>query len=226
MTPAGEKGKPVRLYSYYRSSTSYRMRIALNLKGLDYELVPVNLLKSEQTAPEFSAQNPYATLPMLDAFGRKRAQSMAMLEWLDEACGGPALLPADIEQRFTVRELAYAIATELHAPLNMPVLQYLKTHLGHDQEAVDIWYRHWLKKTLVPVEYRLSQLDTGDFLMAEPGLFEAVLIPQLYNARRFNFDLGDMPCMTRIESACQTLDAFRRAHPDHQPDNPEKETAL
>lgn len=224
MAPAGERASQVRLYSYYRSSTSYRMRIALNLKGLDYEIVPVNLLKGEQAAQEFAAQNPYATLPLLEAGGRKRAQSMAMLEWLEEAYDGHALLPADIEDRFTVREVAYAIATELHAPLNMPVLKYLKTDLGHDQDEVDRWYRHWLKKTLVPVECRLSKLGSGDFLMDQPGLFEVVLIPQLYNARRFNFDLGDMPCMTRIESACQKLDAFRRAHPDQQPDNPEKET--
>lgn len=210
----------MKLYGYYRSSTSYRLRIALNLKGLEYENIPVNLLHAEQKAADFAARNPFASVPMLAAGGRDRAQSMAILEWLDEAYPDRSLMPADIEDRFTVRELTYAMATELHAPLNLPVLKYLKDTLGHDQDEIDIWYRHWLTKTLVPLEHRLAQLGTGEFLFDAPGLFEVVLIPQLYNARRFHFDMASMPYMVRIEQACLAHDAFRRAHPDNQIDSP------
>lgn len=208
----------MKLFGYYRSSTSYRLRIALALKGLDYENVPVNLLEGAQKEVAFTGRNPFAGVPMLEADGRDRAQSMAVLEWLDEAYPEPSLLPAGVEDRFTVRELSYAIATELHAPLNLPVLRYLKAPLGHDQAAIDTWYRHWLAKTLVPIETRLAQLRAGDFLLDTPGLFEAVLIPQIFNARRFHFNLAAMPHITRIEAACLALPAFAQAHPDHQPD--------
>lgn len=210
----------MRLHAYYRSSTSYRLRIALNLKGLDYEIEPVNLLKSEQRGEAFRQRNPFGGVPMLEDRGRDRAQSMAILEWLDEAYPANPLLPAKTEARFTVRELAFAIATELHAPLNLPALKYLKDPLGHDQDEIDNWYRHWLSRTLEPVEERLAQLETRDFLFDRPGLFEAVLIPQLYNARRFKFDLSDMPHIERIEKACSKLPAFTKAHPDNQPDTP------
>ncbi|RDC59476.1 Maleylacetoacetate isomerase [Alteripontixanthobacter maritimus] len=216
----------MKLYGYYRSSTSYRLRIALNLKGLDYDIEPVNLLKSEQRGDAFRARNPFAGVPMLEASGRDRAQSMAILEWLDEAHPARPLLPADIEDRYICRELAMAIATELHAPLNLPVLKYLTNELEQDKEAVGIWYRHWLEKTLVPLEQRLEQLETGDFLFDRPGLFEAVLLPQVYNARRFDYDFAASPRITAIEEACLALPAFIAAHPDNQPDTPEKEKVL
>jgi maleylacetoacetate isomerase/maleylpyruvate isomerase len=211
----------MKLHGYFRSSTSYRLRIALELKGLEYENLPVNLLKSEQKDAAFTSRNPFASVPLLEADGRDRAQSMAMLEWLDEAYPTPALLPSDTEDRYTARELTYAIATELHAPLNLPVLKYLKDPLGHDQNAVDTWYRHWLARTLEPVEQRLAQLRTGDFLFDTPGLFEVVLLPQTYNARRFKYDIDAHPHMARIEAACLALPAFQRAHPDNQPDAPQ-----
>jgi len=211
----------IRLHGYYRSSTSYRLRIALELKALEYENVPVNLLKSEQKSEAFSSRNPFATVPMLEADGRDRAQSMAMIEWLDEAYPENPLLPANVEDRYTARELSYAIATELHAPLNLPVLKFLKEDYGKSQDEVDTWYRHWLAKTLDPLEQRLAQLGTGDFLFDKPGIFEVVLLPQIYNARRFKFDLSDKPHMTRIEAACLALKPFQRAHPDNQPDNPD-----
>lgn len=210
----------MKLYGYYRSSTSYRLRIALELKGLEFENIPVNLIKSEQKDQAFTSRNPFGSLPMLEADGRDRAQSMALLEWLEDAYPDPALLPADPEDRYTVRELTYAIATELHAPLNLPVLKYLKTEYGKSQEEIAIWYRHWLARTLEPVEARLAQLDTGDFLHRKPGLFEVVLLPQVYNARRFDYDLAGSPHITRIEQACLALPAFQRAHPDNQTDAP------
>ncbi|MCT2558939.1 maleylacetoacetate isomerase [Tsuneonella sp. YG55] len=211
----------MRLHAYFRSSTSYRLRIALNLKGLDYAIEPVNLLKSEQRGAAYRARNPFAGVPMLEAAGRDRAQSLAILEWLDEAYPDRPLLPADTEDRFTVRELAYGIASEIHAVNNLPVLKYLKDPLGHSQDEIDTWYRHWLAKTFVPVEQRLAQLGIGDFLFDAPGLFEVVLVPQMYNAHRFDFDFSAFPRMTAIERACLALPAFERAHPDNQPDTPE-----
>lgn len=213
----------MRLHAYYRSSTSYRLRIALNIKQLEYSVVPMNLLAAEQREPEFTARNPFGGVPMLDADGRERAQSMAILEWLDEAYPAGPLLPADIEARFTVRELAYAIATELHAPLNLPVLTYLKREFGCSQDEIDQWYRHFLARTLTGVEARLAQFGADNFLLDQPGLFECVLIPQLYNARRFAFDLAPYPHLARIEAACLPLPAFIAAHPDNQPDNPENQ---
>ena len=210
----------MRLHAYFRSSTSYRLRIALNLKGLDYGIEPVNLLKAEQRGEAYRTRNPFAGVPMLEADGRDRAQSMAILEWLDEAYPDRPLLPRDVEDRFTTRELAYAIATELHAVNNLPVLQYLKNEYGKSQDEIDAWYRHWLAKTLIPLEARLAQLGTGDFLLDAPGLFEVVLVPQVYNARGFAFDFSPMPHIARIEAACLALPAFIRAHPDNQPDTP------
>jgi maleylacetoacetate isomerase/maleylpyruvate isomerase len=211
----------MKLHAYFRSSTSYRLRIALNLKGLDYAIAPVNLLKSEQRSEGYTARNPFAGVPMLEAGGRDRAQSMAIIEWLDEAYPERPLLPRDTEDRYTARELAYAIATEMHAVNNLPVLKYLKNELGHSQDEIDTWYRHWLAKTFGPIEARLEQLGTGDFLFDAPGLFEVVLIPQVYNARRFEFDFSSSPRMERIEAACLALAAFERAHPDNQPDTPQ-----
>ena len=212
----------IRLYGYYRSSTSYRLRIALALKGLAFDYVPVNLLESEQKGAAYKGRNPFGSVPMLEAGGRDRAQSMAQLEWLDEAYPNtPRLLPENIEDRFTARELAYAVATELHAPLNLPVLKYLKEPLGHSQDEVDTFYRHFLARTLDPLEKRLAQLDTKDFLFDRPGLFEVVLLPHVYNARRFDFGFADKPHISRIERACLGMTEFQRAHPDAQPDNPE-----
>ena len=211
----------MRLFGYYRSSTSYRLRIALNLKRLDYEYVPVNLLTSEQKGEAYTSRNPFGSVPLLEADGRERAQSMAQLEWLDEAYPEHPLLPVSIEQRFTVRELAYAIATETHAPNNLVVLKYLKEHFGASQDQIDHWYRHWLTRTFTPIEARLAQLGAGHFLFARPGLFEVVFLPQIYNTRRFALDLAAMPHIARIEAACLALEPFRRAHPDNQPDNPE-----
>ena len=210
----------MRLFAYFRSSTSYRLRIALNLKGLDYEVVPVDLRASEQKSDSFTSRNPFGSVPMLEADGRDRAQSMALLEWLDEAYPDRRLLPSATEDRYTVRELAYGIATEIHAVNNLPVLQYLKDTLGHSQDEIDVWYRHWLARTLDPVERRLAQIGTGDFLLDAPGLFEVVLLPQVYNARKFAFDFSAHPHITRIEAACLALPAFERAHPDNQPDTP------
>nr|WP_247711112.1 maleylacetoacetate isomerase [Qipengyuania vesicularis] len=213
----------IRLHGYYRSSTSYRLRIALELKGLEYEYVPVNLLTSEQKGEAFTSRNPFGSVPLLEVDGKDRVQSMAQIEWLDEAYPDKPLLPSDIEDRYIARELAYAIATELHAPLNLPVLKYLANEYGKSQDEIAVWYRHWLARTLDPLERRLAQLGTGDFLFDRPGFFEVCLLPQVYNARRFEFDFSDKPHIERIEAACLALPTFQRAHPDAQPDNPENQ---
>ncbi|MGE5953297.1 MAG: maleylacetoacetate isomerase [Qipengyuania vulgaris] len=213
----------MRLHGYYRSSTSYRLRIALELKGLEYEYVPVNLLKAEQKGEAFTSRNPFGSVPLLEAGGKDRVQSMAQIEWLDEAYPENPLLPSDLDDRYVARELAYAIATELHAPLNLPVLKYLANEYGKSQDEIAVWYRHWLARTLDPLETRLAQLRTGDFLFDKPGFFEVCLLPQVYNARRFDFDFSDKPHITRIEAACLALPEFQRAHPDAQPDNPENQ---
>ena len=212
----------IRLHGYYRSSTSYRLRIALELKGLDYEYVPVNLLESEQKGAAFTSRNPFGSVPLLEVDGKDYVQSMAQIEWLDEAFSDRPLLPGDVQDRYVARELAYAIATELHAPLNLPVLKYLANEYGKSQDEIGTWYRHWLARTLGPLEARLAQLDTGDYLFDAPGLFEVCLLPQVYNARRFEFDFSDKPRITRIEAACLALPQFQRAHPDNQSDNPER----
>jgi maleylacetoacetate isomerase/maleylpyruvate isomerase len=213
----------MKLHGYFRSSTSYRLRIALGLKGLAFENIPVNLVTAENKGADFTQRNPFGSVPLLEADGRDRVQSMALLEWLDEAYPDPAFLPRDIEGRYTVRELAYAIATEIHAVNNLPVLKYLKDPLGHTQDEIDTWYRTWLKRTLDPVEARLAQWGAGDFLHGDaPGLFEIVLVPQLYNARRFAYDLSASPHLTRIEAACCALPAFAAAHPDRQVDAPQQ----
>jgi maleylacetoacetate isomerase/maleylpyruvate isomerase len=215
----------MKLFAYFRSSTSYRLRIALELKGLDYEVIPVDLRTSEQSGEAFTSRNPFGSVPMLEADGRDRAQSMAMLEWLEEAYPSPALLPAAIEDRYTARELTYAIATEIHALNNLQVLKYLRGSFGADDAAVNAWYHHWLARTLDPVEARLAQIADsgvgGDFLFDAPGLFEVVLLPQLYNARKFTFDLDPYPHMRRIEAACLALPAFQRAYPNNQMDSPD-----
>jgi len=209
----------MKLYGYFRSSTSYRLRIALNLKGLAFESIPVNLATAENKDAGFTSRNPFGSLPMLEADGRDRAQSMALIEWLDEAYPQPPFMPKGIEDRYTVRELAYGIATEIHAVNNLPVLKYLKGPLGHSQDEIDTWYRTWLKRTLDPVEARLAQMKAGDFLHGDaPGLFEIVAVPQLANARRFAYDLSASPHLTRIEAACLALPTFVAAHPDNQID--------
>lgn len=209
----------MKLYGYYRSSTSYRVRIALNLKGLSYETVPVNLLTDEQQGAAYAEINPFKTVPTLEIDGVYYSQSLAILAALDELFPDPALVPTDPKRRQICRELAYAVASEIHAPNNLPVLKYLRNELGLDQDQVGKWYATWVRRTFVPVEARLQAESLSSPLPFEnqPGLFEIVLIPQIYNARRFDVDLSDFPKLLEIEQACLALPAFQQAHPDNQP---------
>ncbi|WP_372867283.1 maleylacetoacetate isomerase [Pseudomonas sp.] len=211
------------LYGYWRSSAAYRVRIALNLKGLDYRQVPVHLVREggQQHSAEYRALNPQELVPLLVDGGNagvRIAQSIAILEYLEESFPVPALLPADPAQRAQVRALALHIACDLHPLNNLRVLQYLSAELGVSDAAKDAWYRHWLHAGLAAVEQGLEvfagRLSLGD----RPGYLEACLIPQLYNARRFNCDLAGYPRILAMAARCEALEAFRQAVPEVQPD--------
>lgn len=213
----------LKLYSYWRSSAAYRVRIALNLKGLAYRQVPVHLVKDggQQHAAEYQALNPQGLVPLLvdeGNSGARIAQSLAILEYLDEVFPVPALLPADPAQRAQVRALALHIACDIHPLNNLRVLQYLSAELGASGEAKNAWYRHWVEKGLAAVEQGLAVLDGGLSLGNRPGYLEACVIPQLYNARRFACALGAFPRLLAMEDRCLALDAFKAAAPEAQPD--------
>lgn len=211
------------LYSYWRSSAAYRVRIALGLKGLAYQQVPVHLVKDggQQHAADYLALNPQGLVPLLVDAGNggvRIAQSLAILEYLDEAYPVPALLPADPARRAQVRALALHIACDIHPLNNLRVLQYLSTELGASDEAKNAWYRHWVDKGLAAVEQGLAVLDGRLSLGERPGYLEACLIPQLYNARRFECDLNGYPRILAIAARCEALEAFKQAAPEVQPD--------
>ena len=211
------------LYGYWRSSAAYRVRIALNLKGLAYQQVPVHLVKDggQQHSAEYQALNPQELLPLLVDQGNggvRIAQSLAILEYLDEMFPTPALLPSDAAQRAQVRALALHIACDLHPLNNLRVLQYLTGELGVGENAKDLWYRHWLHKGLVAVETGLVVFNDRLSLGERPGYLEACLVPQLYNARRFNCDLDAYPRILAMGARCESLEAFKQAAPEVQPD--------
>ncbi|MEK1908137.1 MAG: maleylacetoacetate isomerase [Pseudomonas sp.] len=211
------------LYGYWRSSAAYRVRIALNLKGLGYRQVPVHLVKDggEQHGPDYRALNPQGLLPLLvdeTNGGVRIAQSLAILEYLDEVFPVPALLPAEPEQRAQVRALALHIACDIHPLNNLRVLQYLSTGLGVSDEGKSDWYRHWVSTGLAAVEQGLAALSGRLSLGQRPGYLEACLIPQVYNARRFNCDLNAYPRILDIVARCEPLDAFAKAAPEVQAD--------
>lgn len=212
----------MRVFSYYRSSASYRVRIALNLKGIAHKIVPVDLANDAHLRLPFAKDNPFRGVPALELRDGIHGQSMAIIEWLDEAFPTNPLLPTEPSQRLVARELALAIATGLHAPLGRPAIQHIRSELGGDKNAVAKWQRRWLAKTLSGVEQRLEDRGTLNFLFDRPGYFECVLIPQVYNARLCDFDLDPYPRLRRIDEACTRLSAFRAAHPDAQPDSPDQ----
>lgn len=209
------------LYSYWRSSAAYRVRIALNLKGLAYQQVPVHLVKDggQQHSADYLALNPQGLLPLLVDAGNggvRIAQSLAILEYLDEVFPVPALLPTDPVQRAQVRALALHIACDIHPLNNLRVLQYLSGELGASDEAKNAWYRHWVDKGLAAVEQGLAVFGGRLSLGERPGYLEACLIPQLYNARRFDCDLSGYPRILAIAARCEALDAFKNAAPEVQ----------
>jgi maleylacetoacetate isomerase len=210
----------LKLYTYFRSSAAYRCRIALNLKGLTHETVFVHLIKDggQHTKPAYRALNPQALLPTLEHDGKVITQSLAIIEYLDEIQPQPPLLPRDAGERAKVRAFALAIACDIHPLNNLRVLNYLKGPLGHDQAAVDAWYRHWVETGLAACEALLPGDGCKFCFGDEPSLADACLVPQIYNARRFNADLSAIPRLVAIEEACGKLTAFAQAAPEAQPD--------
>ena len=210
----------IKLYSYFRSSAAYRVRIALNLKGLSYEYLPVHLVKGEQRDERYRALNPQALVPMLVDEGETITQSMAIIEYLDDKVPDPPLLPPTPEARARVRSIAQVIACDIHPLNNLRVLKYLTGTLGASEDAKNAWYRHWIELGLAAIEARLAaDSRTGAFCHgATPTLADICLVPQLANARRYDFSIEAYPTLGRIESHCLALDAFARAAPERQPD--------
>ncbi|HEA15867.1 hypothetical protein LCGC14_2071680 [marine sediment metagenome] len=207
----------MKLYSYFRSSAAYRVRIALNLKNIQHELVTVNLLKSEQQAPEYLAKNPQGLLPALETDNGVLAQSMAILEYLEETYPDTPLLFGDAWQKAQIRNLCYAIACDIHPIDNLRVLKYLSSELGADDDAKNAWYRHWVEVGFEKLELLLDsshQYCIGD----KPSLADVCLVPQVFNAYRFNVDMTAYPKIAAIYERCNKLAAFIDAAPQNQPD--------
>ena len=213
----------LKLYGYWRSSAAYRVRIALNLKGLAYRQVPVHLVRDggEQHGQAYQALNPQGLVPLLvddENGGAPIAQSLAIIEYLEEIFPVPSILPADPVARAQVRALALHLACDVHPLNNLRVLQYLSRELGVDDAAKNAWYSHWVAGGLAAVEQGLAAYGDTFSLGTRPGYLEACLVPQVYNARRFDCDLDAYPRILALTARCEALEAFRHAAPDAQPD--------
>jgi maleylacetoacetate isomerase len=212
----------LKLYSYWRSSAAYRVRIGLNLKGLPYETAPVHLVRDggEQHTVDYRETNPQKLVPVLQHGNRTIRQSMAILEYLDETWPDAPLLPAMARDRSRARALAQAIACDVHPLNNLRVLQYLEHTWGVPQAERDEWVRHWIVEGFEAVEAMLAgHVSTGEFCEGDmPTIADCCLIPQVYNARRFSVDVTRFPTIARIEAACLALPAFDAARPERQPD--------
>jgi maleylacetoacetate isomerase len=204
------------LHDYYRSSAAYRVRIGLNLKGMDYESRPVNLLEGAQKSGGYRALNPQGFVPMLEIDGERLTQSLAILVYLDQRFPDPPLMPDDIVDQAHVRAMALAVACDIHPLNNLRVLKYLKGELGHSQHEVDAWYRHWIAEGLSALE-AMAARQASDFLFGDSvTLADICLVPQMYNARRFDVPLDDYPTLVRADANASRIEAFAKAHPDRQ----------
>lgn len=214
----------MKLYSYFRSSASYRVRIALNLKDLSYDTVPIHLVKEggKQFSEEFRKVNPASLVPALivDENSPPVTQSLAIIEYLDEMYPERALLPKNTADKAFVRSLALSIACEIHPLNNLRVLHYLMRNLNASEDDKNAWYRHWCEQGLAALEVTLARdARVGTFCYGDsPSLADCFLIPQIYNAQRFNCDMSAMPTLMRINDACLRLEAFKKAAPANQSD--------
>jgi len=211
----------MKLYNYFRSSASFRVRIALELKGLGYEYVPVHLVKGEHRQAAYTAVSPTGLVPTLATDeGALLGQSMAIIEYLEEAHPQPALLPGDALDRARVRALAQLIACEIHPLNNLRVLKYLVHDLKVEEEAKNTWYRHWVRKGLELFEAELDRLPASPYCYGNtPTLADCCLVPQIFNGQRFNVDFSGLPRTMAAFDACMALPAFQRAQPSNCPDN-------
>jgi maleylacetoacetate isomerase/maleylpyruvate isomerase len=209
----------VKLYTYFRSSAAFRVRIALNLKGLAYDPVFVHLPKGEHRKPEYAAVDPQALLPTLIDEGTALSQSLAIIEYLEETHPRPPVLPQDPPGRARVRSLSLLVACEIHPLNNLRTLQHLKRALGQNEEQINTWYRHWIADGLAKLEADLGRGGAGRFCHGEaPTMADCCLVPQIFNAKRYDSDLAPYPKVMRIFDACMKLEAFERAQPSKQPD--------
>jgi maleylacetoacetate isomerase/maleylpyruvate isomerase len=210
----------MKLYTFFRSSAAFRVRIALNLKGLSYDSIPKVFAKNEHRAPDYLHLNPQGLIPALETDGAVLSQSLAIIEYLDETYQRPRFLPADPIARAQVRSMALSIACDIHPLNNLRVLNYLKENLQHDQETVTAWYAHWISQGFAGLELQAQEYSAnGQFLFADSvSLADICLVPQVFNARRFAVDLSPFPTLVAISTHLESLPAFAAARPEAQPD--------
>lgn len=209
----------MKLHNYFRSSASFRVRIALALKGLPYEYVPVHLAKGEQLKDSFTSLNSDALVPLLEIDGLRLTQSLAIIEYLEETRPTPALLPSDAPGRARVRALSQSIACEIHPLNNLRVLKYLSHTLKLDEDSKNTWYRHWVRLGLQAFEQQLSHSPSGRYCHGDkPGMADCLLVPQIFNGRRFDVDFSGLDKTMAVFHACMDLPAFQQAQPSACPD--------
>jgi len=210
----------MKLHNYFRSSASFRVRIALELKGLRYEYIPVHIARGDHKKEAYAALSADTLVPLLEVDGEKLSQSMAIIEYLDEKHPAVPLLPADALGRARVRALAQSIACEIHPINNLRVLKYLVRELKVDEEAKNAWYRHWCREGLEAFERQLAPLPASTYCYGEtPTLADCCLVPQIFNAKRFNVNLEGLSRTMAAFDACMALPAFQKAQPSACPDN-------
>ncbi|WP_076998887.1 maleylacetoacetate isomerase [Variovorax sp. KK3] len=209
----------MKLHNYFRSSASFRVRIALNLKGLDYDYIPVHIARGDHKTGPFSAISADMLVPLLEDDGERFSQSMAIIEYLDEIHPEPALLPRDPVSRAHVRALAQSVACEIHPLNNLRVLKYLVRELKIGDDAKNTWYRHWVREGMLAFERQLAQRPASVYCWGDtPTLADCCLVPQVFNGQRFDCDFSGLPRTMAAFEACMQLDAFQRAQPSRCPD--------
>ena len=210
----------MKLYTFFRSSASFRVRIALNVKGIAYEAATVSLAKGEHLHDAYKAVNAQALVPTLEDGGRLLGQSLAIIEYLDEVHGGPRLLPADPIDRHYVRAFSQIVACEIHPLNNLRTLKYVKKTYGLDDSGVNAWYRHWIAEGFAMMEAFLArERRNGKYVFRDQvSMADCCLVPQVFNAQRYECDLAPYPAVMRLHEECMKLDAFVRAQPSQQPD--------